>query len=109
MPSRVRSRGSRGAVRAAYVGVAVLGTSLVAVSFLDAWDGSAPIGPSYAMPGIDQLAFSSPQTRELAQQIQPFIDKNTTRIEERTRAYREAAAAQLRDGAAPARRCPRST
>ncbi len=84
VPARLRSRAARGAFRTGYVVLAVVLSAAVAWQFLDAWPGARPAGPKYSMPGEPRLSFSSPQTLEIAQQIQPFIDKNTARIRERT-------------------------
>jgi Icc-related predicted phosphoesterase len=70
----------------------VMTASLVmAVALFSRWDGNAPVGTTYPMPGIEQLSFSSPQTREIAVQIEPFIQKNSDRTAERSAAYRAAA------------------
>ena len=79
---------------ATLVGLAV--AVLVARQLFAGWAGSADIGESYAMPGVEKLSFSSPQAREVAQQIQPFVEKNTTRIEERATVYETTAEASLR-------------
>jgi hypothetical protein len=55
------------------------------------WEGNVDVQDSYPMPGVEKLSFSSPQTLEVARQIQPFIEKNTTRIRERSERYRTAA------------------
>lgn len=84
VPRRLRSRTSRGAIRTSYALVAVALSMAVAWQFLGAWSGARPGGSSHPMPGEPRLSFSSPQTREIAQQIRPFVDKNTARIRERT-------------------------
>ncbi len=95
VPRRAGARWARVMVRLGYLGVGVLATGLVAAGLFGRWDGTDPTGTSYPMPGVEKLAFSSPQTLEVAQQIQPFIVKNTTRIEERTKTYLDAAEANL--------------
>lgn len=55
------------------------------------WDGNAPVGDTYPMPGVEELSFSSAQTREIAVQIQPFIQKNSDRAAAQSAAYRAAA------------------
>ena len=90
VPRRLRARWARVMVRLGYVGAGVLATGLVAAGLFECWDGTDPTGTSYPMPGVDKLSFSSPQTLEVAQQIRPFIEKNTTRIEERTSTYLDA-------------------
>ncbi len=96
VPRRLRARWTRAVLRLGYVGAGVFATGLVAAGLFGRWDGTDPQGTSYPMPGVDKLSFSSPQTLEVAQQIQPFIEKNTTRIEERTRTYLDDAVANRR-------------
>ncbi|MDP2773349.1 MAG: hypothetical protein Q8O61_07295 [Nocardioides sp.] len=95
VPSRLRSVASRSGVRVGYVLVGLAASGLVAVSLFRGWGGTDPVEYSYPMPGVEELSFSSPQTLEVAQQIQPFIDKNAARIEERTNAYVAQAEANL--------------
>ncbi len=87
----VRSR------RLAWVALVTAGgltaSAMTALLFFARWDGSADIDRAYAMPGIDQLSFSSPQTLEVARQLQPFIEKNTDRTRERTTSYEDRVAA----------------
>jgi hypothetical protein len=96
VPARLRSRVARGAVRTGYGVVAVGLSAGVAWQFLGTWPGASPVGSSYPMPDEPRLSFSSPQTREIAQQIQPFIDKNTARIRERTDRFVATSADNLR-------------
>ncbi|MEP9364929.1 hypothetical protein ABLE68_18345 [Nocardioides sp. CN2-186] len=70
-------------------------STLIARQLFIGWAGSDEIGTTYAMPGVDRLSFSSPQAREVAQQIQPFVEKNTTRIDEQAAAYEDTAKASL--------------
>ena len=87
-----RPTGRRRYVAPAGVVALLMLTSVVAAGALFArWDGNAPIEASYPMPGIEELSFSSPQTREIAVQIQPFIEKNSDRAAEQSAAYRDAA------------------
>ncbi len=51
------------------------------------WSGPDPSSDGYALPGHPEIVFSSPEVRELAQQIQPFIEKNTERIQRRADEY----------------------
>lgn len=77
--------------------VVVTATSgAAAVVLFDRWEGNADIEVSYPMPGTDGLSFSSPQTLEVARQVQPFIEKNSTRISARAEEYEEAALASFR-------------
>ncbi len=80
----------------ACLGVAMGLSVLTAQRLLAQWQGSAPIAATYPMPGFDDLSFSSPQTLEVARQVQPFIEKNSTRIRERRESYQDATEASLR-------------
>jgi hypothetical protein len=93
--SRVRRPWSRSVVRLGYMALAVGLSSTVAWQFFGSWVGSRDLGPQYNMPGEPRLSFSSPQTREVAQQVQPFIEKNSRRIEERTERFASTATANL--------------
>ena len=59
------------------------------------WDCNDPSGTVYSIPGVDNLYFGSPETREIAAQVKPFIDKNTRRIEQQGNAYEDAATASF--------------
>lgn len=59
------------------------------------WPGSADVGVLYGLPQVPELSFSSPQTREIAAQVQPFIQKNTERQRERARQYENDVAASF--------------
>ncbi len=74
------------------VGLAALGVSAAsAVVLFGRWECNGDPESSYRLPALPQLSFSSPQTRELALQVRPFIEKNTERLRQRTRSYKEAA------------------
>jgi hypothetical protein len=73
----------------------LLVSSVVAVVAFRAWEEQDEVTLAYPMPGIDQLSFSSPETLEVASQVQPFIEKNTTRTAEDARRYEEASVASL--------------
>ncbi|HCB06539.1 MAG TPA: hypothetical protein DEQ43_20245 [Nocardioides bacterium] len=90
-----RTPPARVAVHAVYLLLAVGISAAVAWQFFGSWVGSREVTNSYALPSEPRLSFSSPQTREVAQQIQPFIEKNTRRIEERTRQFADTADANL--------------
>ncbi|GAB3253405.1 metallophosphoesterase family protein [Nocardioides dilutus] len=83
----------RRTLRVGSFAVVMTASVAMAAALFARWDGNAPVGRTYAMPGIEELSFSSPQTREIAVQIEPFIQKNTERIAERSAAYRAAALA----------------
>ncbi len=75
----------------ALVVVATAVSGVVALRMFDSWDCSSPTGTEYTIPGVDRLAFGSPETREVAAQVKPFIEKNTARIEAAGKKYEEAA------------------
>ncbi|CUR55808.1 membrane hypothetical protein [metagenome] len=75
---------------------ALLASAVTATVFFARWDGSADIDRAYPMPGMEQLSFSSPQTLEVARQLQPFIEKNTERTRELSSAYEDRVAASAR-------------
>jgi hypothetical protein len=56
------------------------------------WSGTASVGTTYALPQVSDLSFSSPQTREIAGQVQPFIQKNTERLKAEAEDYEDEAA-----------------
>lgn len=66
-------------------------TSVYAVRSLGDWSGSAPIGTTYPLAGVPGLSFSSPEAREIAQQVQPFVEKNATRLRVRSKRYEDRA------------------
>ena len=84
-----RTRWTAGVLTVVLAGCASTGT---AVAAFRSWEGEQTIGVTYPLPKHPELAFSSPQTREIAEQIQPFIEKNTARIRERSEAYEDAVA-----------------
>ncbi|GAA1766764.1 hypothetical protein GCM10009795_011570 [Nocardioides hankookensis] len=92
-----RSRRARWVVVGAVVVLGAGASVSLAMSQFRSWEGTQPIGRSYALPHHDDISFSSPQTREIAEQIQPFIVKNTARIRERATRYEQTAATSLDD------------
>lgn len=96
IPTAVRTRTGRVGLAVALVGLGVTASAATAYQAFLTWDGSTEIGASYPMPGISQLSFSNAQALEIARQVQPFIEKNTVRIEERSALYAEAVAASAR-------------
>ncbi len=85
------SPGRRVAVPLALVAVATALSGLVALRAFDSWDCSSPTGTEYTIPGVDRISFGSPETREVAAQVKPFIEKNTKRIEATGKAYEDDA------------------
>ncbi len=90
-PPRFESRRARLLLRLGWTTAAITTSLLLAATLFARWEGNVEPQQTYAMPGIDKLSFSSPQTREIAQQVQPFVEKNTARIAERSAEYRQAA------------------
>jgi len=95
VPRRVVRRRHRTAVRAGYLLAGTLVSGLAAFVLYDQWPGSDPPGPSYVMPELPELSFSSRQTLEVARQVRPFVEKNASRIEARTQDYVDAASAAI--------------
>lgn len=80
------------------VGVVVAGlgvSTVIAAQAFQSWSDSDTPRATYPMPGIEGLSFSSPQTVEVARQVQPFIEKNQARIEADGRAYVAAVSASF--------------
>jgi Icc-related predicted phosphoesterase len=88
--------GRRAAVGTLVVASGMVTSSLVAVQLFTSWDGDAEVTRSYPMSGIDDLSFSNPQALEIAEQVQPFIVKNTDRIKARADEFEAAADASFR-------------
>jgi hypothetical protein len=76
------------------VGGLALSSIVAVVAFRD-WQKQGEVTLAYPMPGIDQLSFSSPETLEVASQVQPFIEKNTSRTAADARRYEEVSVASL--------------
>jgi hypothetical protein len=96
--SRLRDT-PRGRSAAAGLFLVLAGTALSSVAALqkfDAWPCSTATAPGYTIPGVQHLSFGSLETREVAVQVKPFIDKNTQRIETKARQYEDVAAATFR-------------
>ena len=89
------SRRRTAAIGGAAVVVLVTATCGAAAWLFDRWEGNREIEGAYAMPGVPELSFSSPQALEIARQVQPFLEKNNERIRERTQVYLENAEATL--------------
>lgn len=75
--------------------VGVAASAAFAWNSLQTWGGAEPIGEDYPLPAVAGLSFSSPQTREIAAQVQPFIEKNQERLDARARAYQDEAVASF--------------
>jgi hypothetical protein len=96
LPVRLVGRWKRVTAGAVLVVVSAGASTIAAGLLFRNWDKSTEVTNGYPMPGVERLSFSSPQSLEVAQQIQPFIEKNTTRIRERADQYEAAALASLR-------------
>ncbi|HTW16534.1 MAG TPA: hypothetical protein VMF51_15460 [Nocardioides sp.] len=70
-------------------------STVVAVQAFRAWSHTDEPLETHPMPGFEGISFSSPQTVEVAQQVQPFIEKNQARISANARAYADAVAASF--------------
>jgi hypothetical protein len=93
----MRSGRRRVAVCSLVVAAGLGASALVALQLFRAWEGETDIPRSFAMSDIEGLSFSNPQALEIAQQVQPFIVKNTDRIRANADAYEAAADASLRE------------
>jgi hypothetical protein len=93
----IRSSRHRLGVGVLVVASGMASSSLIAVQLFHGWDGDDEVTRSYPMPGIDELSFSNPEALEIAEQVQPFIVKNTDRIRADADAYEDAVDASLRE------------
>lgn len=92
-----RSRRFRWLAGTGAVVVATMATTGLAAAEFANWEGSQAVADTYPLPSRPELSFSSPQTREIAEQVRPFIEKNTRRIEERNDQYVAAVADSARE------------
>jgi hypothetical protein len=76
---------------------ATLASGAAAARLFNQWDGSVAPEDAYDMPDVPGLSFSSPEAREIAVQVRPFVEKNARRIEERSDAYASAVQASIRE------------
>lgn len=77
------------------VGVATAASSGAAVLMFQAWPCSEQVVSPYTIPGVQHLSFGSPETREIAAQVRPFIEKNTKRIDQDAKRYEDSADASF--------------
>ncbi len=96
VPAAIGSRGHRIGLGLLAVGAGLAVSTGTAVHLFGNWEGNATIERALPMPGFSELSFSDPGTLEIARQVQPFIEKNTERIEQRARAYADDTDASLR-------------
>jgi len=88
-------RAQGAAVTLLLVAGAVSISTLAAIQLQRSWSCAHQSGDDYAMPDASRLSFSSPQTREVAQQVKPFIDKNLDRISAEAKQFEKTAAGSL--------------
>jgi hypothetical protein len=88
-------RGASVLVTVLVVDLALGLSALAAVAMFDNWDCSSAPDHAYTATGIANPTFSSPQLSEVVSQIQPFIDKNTRRIDQAADNYEATAKATL--------------
>ena len=93
----IPSGGRRVAVGTLVVASGMVTSSLVAVQMFKTWEGDAEVSSSYPMTEIEGLSFSNAETLEIAEQVQPFIVKNTDRIKARAEEFQDAAEASFRE------------
>lgn len=93
-PDGETRRHRRRVLAAVAVGSLVVSTGAAYLMF-ERWGCNQEVEPGLAFPGVEELRFSSPQTLELARQVQPFIEKNTQRIRTLTAEYTESAEASF--------------
>jgi hypothetical protein len=79
------------------LGLLVASTGVAAYEHLT-WEGTDRPADVYPLAGQPDLGFSSPQIREMAQQVRPFVDKNVTRLRQRADEYERRAGASIRAG-----------
>ena len=91
----IPSGGRRLSVGALVVASGMVTSSLVAVQLFKSWEGDEEVTRSYPMTGFDDISFSNPEALEIAEQVQPFIVKNTDRIKAKAAKYEEATAASF--------------
>jgi hypothetical protein len=93
---RLRHGGSSGAVAMVVVfGALTTLTTTAGVVAWQSWPCNSGVDEAYELPGSPLLSFSSPQAREVAIQVKPFVEKNSARIEEAADAYEAVALASL--------------
>ncbi len=91
----IPSGGRRLSIGALVVASGMVTSSLVAVQLFKSWEGDEEITASYPMSELDGISFSNPEALEIAEQVQPFIVKNTDRIKAKADEYAEATAASF--------------
>lgn len=70
---------------------ATAATTFFAWNAYDTWTEQDQVGTTYPLAAVPGLSFSSPQTLEIAAQVQPFITKNQERLQQRSAQFRTQA------------------
>ena len=91
----IPSGGRRLTIGALVVASGMVTSSLVAIQLFKSWEGNEEVTRSYPMSDLDGISFSNPEALEIAEQVQPFIVKNTDRIRAKANRYEEATAASF--------------
>ena len=92
-----RGRRRRLAVVSGVLVGALAASAVIAGVLFQRWSCNADPEEGFPFPDLPQLVFSSPQTRELALQVRPFLDKNRERIDRRAASYRAITEASFAD------------
>ena len=93
LPPRLRRADRRRRVLvigATAAGMLVVSSGVAVLQYLQ-WPGSDPAPRLYRLEARPELAFTSPQAREVAEQVQPFIEKNVDRLKAAGTRYEGAA------------------
>lgn len=77
------------------VAVATTASAVYAHHTFGEWAGNRSVGTTYTLPEVKGLSFSSPQAREVAAQVQPFIEKNSDRLRERAQEFEDESVASF--------------
>ena len=93
----ISSTRRRVTVYALVVAAGLGASSLAAVQLFRMWEGNDAVTRAYPSSDVEGLSFSNPEALEIAEQVQPFIVKNTDRIRASADAYEDAANASLRE------------
>ncbi len=100
----IRSTRRRVVVCALVVVAGVGASALTAGQLFRMWEGDDEVTRAYPSTDVEGLSFSNPEALEIAEQVQPFIVKNTDRIRASADAYEDAARRLPPRGAAGSRR-----
>lgn len=93
-------RARRVVVPTALVLAATTASTFYAWNAYDTWTDQDRVGTTYPLADVPGLSFSSPQTLEIAAQVQPFITKNQERLRQRNTQFRTNALTTFRQALA---------